>query len=100
VARDVKVIYVLANWPASRQEHWHTLLRARAIENQCYVAGVNRVGTDGNGIDYAGGSCVYSPFGEELLIAVNKEGTYSVELDLNLVDTTRSKYPFLNDMKD
>jgi len=99
VARAVKVIYVLANWPASRQDHWHALLRARAIENQCYVAGVNRVGTDGAGIDYAGGSCVYGPFGEEVFVAGNEEGFYVTELDLSLVDSTRSRYPFLDDMR-
>lgn len=99
VARDVKVIYVLANWPASRQEHWHALLKARAIENQCFVAGVNRVGRDGNGIEYAGGSCLYGPFGEEIFLAGDRENAYTVELDLSLVDSTRVKYPFLNDMR-
>ena len=100
VARAVKVIYVLANWPAGRQEHWHTLLRARAIEDQCFVAGVNRVGTDGNGIAHAGGSCVYGPFGQEFLIAGDKEGAYTVDLDLSLADSVRAQYPFLNDMRD
>jgi len=58
VAKDVQLMAVIANWPAPRADHWHTLLRARAIENQCYVIGVNRVGTEPNGTSYAGGSCV------------------------------------------
>jgi predicted amidohydrolase len=99
VARDVKVIYLLANWPASRQEHWHALLRARAIENQCYVAGVNRVGADGGGIEYVGGSCVHGPFGEEFLVAGKKEGVSVVDLDIASVESIRSQYPFLNDMR-
>lgn len=99
VAAEVKVIYVLANWPAARQEHWHALLMARAIENQCFIAGVNRVGKDGTGIKYSGGSCVYGPFGEEVFIAGEDEGVYIVDLDISLVDSTRSRYHFLDDMR-
>ena len=99
VARQVKVIYVLANWPASRHDHWHALLKARAIENQCFVAGVNRTGADGEGIAYAGGSCVYGPFGEEVFLADESEGVYIVDLDISLADSTRSRYPFLKDMR-
>ncbi|NIR25592.1 MAG: carbon-nitrogen family hydrolase, partial [candidate division Zixibacteria bacterium] len=64
VARHAYVIYVLANWPESRSTHWRALLQARAIENQCFVAGVNRTGTDGNGIKYSGGSVIFNPLGE------------------------------------
>lgn len=99
VARDVKVIYVLANWPASRQDHWHTLLKARAIENQCYVVGVNRVGTDGNGVQYTGGSAAYGPFGEVPLVCGQEEGVFITELGLKAVDEVRSAYPFLRDMR-
>ena len=60
VAREVRLMLVLANWPASRQEHWTALLKARAIENQCFVLGVNRTGRDGNGIEYIGGSAVWT----------------------------------------
>ncbi|MBD3320780.1 MAG: hypothetical protein GF350_06775, partial [Chitinivibrionales bacterium] len=65
VASSVQAIFVIANWPSKRQDHWETLLKARAIENQCYVAGVNRVGTDGNMVAYAGGSVLYGPSGNE-----------------------------------
>jgi len=54
VARSVGCIFVIANWPASRIDHWSTLLAARAIENQCFIVGVNRTGTDGTGITYSG----------------------------------------------
>lgn len=99
VARKVKVIYVIASWPAARQEHWATLLRARAIEDQCFVVGVNRVGTDGNGVSHAGGSCVFGPFGEVVFSAGQAVGVYDVELDIALVDRVRAEYPFLDDMR-
>ena len=53
-----------ANWPESRRNVWNTLLKARAIENQCYVAGANRIGTDGDGIKYCGDSMIINPRGE------------------------------------
>lgn len=62
-----------ANWPSARQYHWDTLLRARAIENQCYVAGVNRTGTDGKGVRYAGGSCLVDFAGNTLCDAGDME---------------------------
>jgi omega-amidase len=90
-------LYVnIANWPSVRSEHWKTLLRARAIENQAFVVGVNRVGTDPH-CEYAGGSMVFSPTGEILLDCGNEEGVYSIEIDINEVENTRIKYPFLHD---
>ena len=59
-------VYV-ANWPAVRREAWQILLRARAIENQCYAIGVNCVGKDGNGLEYSGDSAIVSPKGEVLV---------------------------------
>jgi len=64
-AEDTDLFAVVANWPEPRREHWRTLLRARAIENLCYVAGVNRVG-EGGGLRYSGDSAVISPWGETL----------------------------------
>ena len=55
------LLLCVANWPAPRRAAWNTLLRARAIENQCYMAAVNIVGTDGNGVPYSGGSAAYGP---------------------------------------
>jgi len=62
-ALDYDLLLFVANWPAARHEAWRTLLRARAMENLCYVAGVNRAGTDGNGHPYAGGSLAADPVG-------------------------------------
>ena len=56
----------IANWPKSRISHWHTLLKARAIENQMYLIGVNRIGVDGNGLNYSESSEIYDPFGEKV----------------------------------
>ncbi len=66
-ALEYDLLLYVANWPAPRHEAWRTLLRARAIENLCYVAGVNRAGTDGNGHPYLGGSCLVDPLGRDLV---------------------------------
>ncbi|HRZ76167.1 MAG TPA: amidohydrolase, partial [Bacteroidales bacterium] len=66
---DYDLLLYLANWPRARRHHWMTLLSARAIENQCYVAGLNRVGTDGAGVSYSGDSRVIGPGGEEITVA-------------------------------
>ena len=90
---------VVANWPEARREHWRTLLRARAIENQAYVVGVNRVGT-GGGIRYAGDSAVIGPFGEIVAEAVGPtEQVLLGEVDPAAVITTRARYPFLTDRR-
>lgn len=65
-------IYV-ANWPEKRKDHWLTLLKARAIENQSYILGVNRIGTDGNNVEYSGNSILYNFKGETISIANEKE---------------------------
>ncbi|MGN1341354.1 MAG: nitrilase-related carbon-nitrogen hydrolase [Oscillospiraceae bacterium] len=68
LSRSCSVILVIANWPDKRSEHWKTLLKARAIENQCYIAGCNRCG-NGGGLSYSGDSAVYSPEGELICAA-------------------------------
>jgi omega-amidase len=100
VAREVTAICVIANWPASRQDHWETLLRARAIEDQCYIIGVNRTGTDGNSLVYEGGSLIIGPSGETICAAGAAEGLTYGEIDPGLVDEVRSQFPFLLDMRD
>jgi len=87
----------VANWPASRQEAWKALLKARAIENQCYVVGVNRVGNDGLGLHYAGESIVAGPEGEILFKADDKEKVETIELDIDHLRGVRTKFPFLDD---
>lgn len=99
VAPDVSALFFLANWPASRAEHWMALLRARAIENQCYAVGVNRVGTDDNGLFYHGGSCVYGPSGELIVMGGKGEEIVYLEIYPEEVARVRAEFPFLEDMK-
>jgi predicted amidohydrolase len=90
---------VVANWPAARRMHWQTLLAARAIENQAYVVGVNRVG-DGDGIAYCGDSRVIGPFGDVLAAAdPDREQTVIADVDPHQVREVRSRYPFLRDRR-
>jgi len=100
VARQVEIIFVIASWPKPRQMHWETLLKARAIENQCFVVGVNRVGRDGNDLEYGGGSHVYSPSGEDLSRGSEDQEYIVTEIDFSEVKKTRKALPFLNDIKD
>ena len=89
---------VVANWPAARRDHWCTLLRARAIENQAYVAGVNRVGTGGK-LDYAGDTMLIDPFGEVVADAGDAEAVLLVEVMPERVTEVRASYPFLADRR-
>jgi len=89
-------LYV-ANWPAERAEHWKILLHARAIENQAYVVGVNRVGTDGNAIAYSGDSMVVGPKGEILADLGGMEDTFAFSLDLDALQAYRKEFPALMD---
>ncbi len=87
------IIYV-ANWPASRREHWRTLLAARAIENQAYVIGVNRIGKDFNGTAHTGDSIILSPKGETLCaIPPDTAQTESVELNMLTLTAYRKAFP-------
>jgi len=90
------LIYV-ANWPETRNLAWKTLLQARAIENQCYVAGVNRVGKDFKGNNYTGDSSVFGPLGELIWQESGKTACHTVTLDKEEVQKVRTKLPFLND---
>ncbi len=90
------LIYV-ANWPERRVHAWKTLLQARAIENQSYVVGVNRVGDDANGHHYSGESMIIDPMGEVLYTKVNAEDVYTMSLDKTKLEEVRGKLPFLKD---
>ena len=96
--KSVDVLINIANWPTPRIEHWKTLLKARAIENQCFMIGVNRTGTDPKHT-YSGFSGAYNPLGKELLSVENDEGIFEVEININEVRETRESLPFLKDMK-
>ncbi|MGQ1891908.1 amidohydrolase [Thermophagus sp. OGC60D27] len=97
---DFDMLIYVANWPASRQDVWTTLLKARAIENQCYVAGVNRTGTDPQ-VGYAGGSVVYSPKGESVSYAadINPSIIYA-DINLEELNRFRQKFPAWKDADD
>lgn len=90
------LVYV-ANWPTTRMEVWNTLTKARAIENQCYVLAVNRVGTD-TACEYSGGTKVISPYGKIIAEAQGEaEEILVVELDLERLVAFRHKFPVLDD---
>jgi predicted amidohydrolase len=93
------VLVYVANWPEKRIAHWETLLNARAIENQCYVLGVNRVGIDGKDLVYNGGSKAITSLGETKgAFSQNQEGFIQVNLDKTVLENTRLQLPFLKDI--
>jgi predicted amidohydrolase len=87
----------VANWPEKRSIAWNTLLRARAIENQCFVAGVNRVGEDGNKIFYNGSSTIIDPLGEIIYKKDTEEDIFTYTLQKEKVSDIRNQYPFWRD---
>ena len=92
-----ELFIVIANFPKKRVQHWTRLLQARAIENQCYVMGVNRIGADPY-YEYSGSSIIVDPDGEIIANAGNKEGYVTAELDLPKLSKYRAGLPFLDDM--
>ncbi|MBS1597143.1 MAG: amidohydrolase [Bacteroidetes bacterium] len=90
------MIYV-ANWPEKRIHAWKTLLQARAIENQCYVVGANRIGIDGNEIVYNGNSMIVDPLGEVVYLGPNKEDTFTYTINKEKLTEVRSRFPFWKD---
>ena len=99
VATETDVYLVPANWPERRRGHWIALLRARAIENQAYVVGVNRVGS-GGGQDYSGDSCIIDPLGEELATAHRVETMVLAEVSAARVAEVRDRFRFLQDRRE
>lgn len=98
VADDTDAFVVIANWPERRRAQWQTLLRARAIECQAFVVGVNRVG-DGDGLHYAGDSAILSPWGETLAGGAEAEAVYVAEVDPAAVTAARAAFPALRDRR-
>lgn len=96
-APEYDVLLYVANWPERRSHAWRTLLQARAIENQCYVIGVNRVGEDGNGIYHSGNSMLVNAMGDILFENAHDAVVETVTLSREHLDTVRSKLPFLKD---
>ena len=97
-ADETDLFAVVANWPDQRREHWRALLRARAIENQAYVAGVNRAG-DGNGLHYAGDSAAIAPLGETIVEADDREQVLFADVEPGVVRKLRSRFPALDDRR-
>ena len=93
------LIYV-ANWPERRNHAWKTLLGARAIENQSYVIGVNRVGNDGHQIYHSGDSMVIDPLGEVLYHRAHDEAIFTITLEKERLSAIRTKFPFWKDADD
>jgi omega-amidase len=91
------LIVVVANWPTPRIHHWDILLKARAIENQCYIAAVNRIGSDGNDLHYPGHSSVIDMNGSALLELKDKEGVGVSILDKSILTQYREHFRFLQD---
>jgi predicted amidohydrolase len=87
------LFFVIANWPAARVDHWRTLLRARAIENQALVVGVNRIGEDPN-VGYVSSSVTHGPTG-----AVLGEGSTTVDIEIEEVRRWRTEFPALSDVR-
>jgi omega-amidase len=98
VKDGVNFFIVIANWPAKRSEHWFSLLKARAIENQAYVLGVNRCGSDPN-VDYEGGSVLYDPLGECVQQLDENEDLVNLEINYKIMKKWRASFPALNDAK-
>ena len=98
-AQDTDVYLVPANWPSPRRLHWQALLQARAIENQAYVVGCNRVGTAGDGTEHVGDSRIISPMGELLATAAGVETIVLADVDPAQVAATRDRLRFLPDRR-
>ncbi|MCO5260347.1 MAG: nitrilase family protein [Crocinitomicaceae bacterium] len=94
---EYDLLLYVANWPERRNVHWKTLLPARAIENQCFVAGVNRVGIDASDLSYSGDSVIYDLLGNQLAFVAYEEQVVTVSLDYEELQSFRDKLPFLKD---
>ncbi len=96
VAAECTLMMVVASWPSARQMHWDVLTRARAVENQCYLLAVNRVG-EGGGYHFSGGSAIYDPYGEILAHGGDAETVVMADIDPKRAAEVRSSMPFLRD---
>ena len=94
---DYDLLLCVANWPAARQQAWSTLLDARALENQCYVLGVNIVGSDGNGLEYGGGSALVDPNAQRLVDSGEQVGFYKATLERESLLAQREAFPVWQD---
>lgn len=98
--QDYDVLVYVANWPTPRKNAWNILLHARAIENQCYVVGVNRIGDDKNGLLFEGGSLIIDPKGHDLARLDNEDTTATAELTMEPLQQFREQFPVGKDADD
>lgn len=96
-ALDYDLLLYVANWPSARAYPWKTLLRARAIENLCFVAGLNRVGTDGNGVHYSGDSAVIDFLGQPVIECADRECVVTTTLLAEELAAHRQRFPAMLD---
>lgn len=96
-AMDFDLLLYVANWPSARTHAWSTLLRARAIENLCFVAGLNRVGADGNGLEYDGASVILDPLGQPLAENLGEETVLTAVLSARQLAEHRQRFPAMLD---
>lgn len=94
---DYDLLIYVANWPTARRSAWLSLLPARAVENLCYVAGVSRIGTDGNGVECSGDSMIVDYVAEVLAEGGDRETSVSATLSLNKLERYRNKFPAWKD---
>jgi omega-amidase len=99
LAKHCDLIINIANWPAKRIEHWYSLLKARAIENQIFIAGVNRTGTDGNGLEYIKSSQVINPNGELLSAVISENEIDIFDIDSGFIVKFRQTFSTTQDRK-
>lgn len=95
VENQYDVLLIIASWPDKRSSHWRTLVHARAIENQCYAIGVNRVGHDGHQVYHGGHSMCIDPFGNTIYYKPEDEDLYTFSINYHELEKTRKQYPFL-----
>jgi len=99
VKKGVQILFVPAQFPSPRKEHWINLLKARAIENQIYVVGANRIGKDNEDLSFFGNSVIIDPYGDTLANGYEKEGVISEYIDLEFLEAYRKSFPVLNWLK-
>ncbi len=99
LSKEAHIIINIANWPEKRIEHWNVLLRARAIENQVYMIGVNRTGTDGNNLKYEKSSQIIDPEGKTVLPSFSEKEYDLFEIDPKTIYEIRNNFPMKNDRK-
>ncbi|MEO5991869.1 MAG: amidohydrolase [Ferruginibacter sp.] len=99
-SNEFDILIFVANWPEKRINAWTTLIKARAIENQAYAIGVNRVGKDENGIVYNGQSMIVDSLGETIYENAKAEEIFTFKFESSVLDKTRAKFPFLKDSDD